>query len=765
MQSDTATLYCPSCQTINPESYQFCQQCRTLLPRRYLWVIGGSELLRRGELLAGRYLVKSKQIVLDTQPGLVPEVAGAIPEAIEPYLKLAAYSLHVPQVYSLVSLPRQAPIVLLEQAPIYPAGAICDDRVGALMPGLTTVWKQSLAMRQLSWLWQMAFLWQPLISFQVASTLLQPDLLRVEGTLLRLQELHLDGRRAPTLKDLGRLWQTWKPGIQPEVEEFFTELCHQLQQGQVYHPEQLLMLLDRALAICGKNQTRKLQIATLTDQGPSRQRNEDACFPTHGTVLQVLNPGTPEATPADRSGLVIVCDGIGGHEGGNVASNLAITSVQQHLQPLLQPTVLAPQTLLTELEQAALIANDGISQRNDLEQRQERQRMGTTLVMAVAHGHELYLSHVGDSRAYRVTATGCHQITLDDDLAAREVRLGYTIYRQAVQQPGAGSLVQALGMSSSALLHPTVQRFVVEEDCLFLLCTDGLSDRDRVEEYWQTELLPVLQGTIDVATACQRLVSLANHLNGHDNVTVGLLHFRVVDRPLPPTPVAASLAQLPQRGEVGMVEPSSLQSELPGQTTRVIGQRSSSPVLLSLVGLLALVVAGSLLAYLLVPDLRAWVASIAGITSTSEPPPTPVPSFSPPATPPAPPPLAPPPLATGRLLQVKTVKTDSSGRALPLMLVSQPRATSPSPVNSLPAVGIPVGSVLQIASRQAIPDQGVWLKLRVCSIPGGTSPPPQATNVEGWIEEATIASLVSQNLALNATQLGKCAPSAPTNSK
>jgi protein phosphatase len=160
--------------------------------------------------------------------------------------------------------------------------------------------------------------------------------------------------------------------------------------------------------------------------------------------------------------------------------------------------------------------------------------------MAVGHQHEMYIAHVGDSRAYWITRTGCHQITLDDDVAAREVRLGYAVYREALQQPSAGSLVQAIGMSAS--VHPTVQRFVLDEDCIFLLCSDGLSDYDLVDRCWQTDILPILDGSIDVATATQHLVELGNNLNGHDNITVALVHCQVnVQEPQAPLNYSRSL--------------------------------------------------------------------------------------------------------------------------------------------------------------------------------------------------------------------------------
>jgi serine/threonine protein phosphatase PrpC len=270
---------------------------------------------------------------------------------------------------------------------------------------------------------------------------------------------------------LGQLWLQWAPTARPEIARFLAALCHQMIQKQIRTPEQLMAQLDRGLTVCGRSQARLAQIATRTDQGPSRQRNEDACYPLSGTAFSVpLHPGEAHKT------LTLVCDGIGGHEGGDVASNLTIATIQERIQALEIDVVLQqPDNLMAELEQSVCIANDLICQRNDQERRTDRQRMGTTLVMALARGHEIYITHIGDSRVYWITRTGCYQITVDDDVASREVRLGYALYRDAVQQPVAGSLVQALGMSSSATLHPTVQRLILDEAGVFLLCSEGLS--------------------------------------------------------------------------------------------------------------------------------------------------------------------------------------------------------------------------------------------------------------------------------------------------
>ncbi|HEY9704626.1 MAG TPA: hypothetical protein V6C58_19450, partial [Allocoleopsis sp.] len=182
-----------------------------------------------------------------------------------------------------------------------------------------------------------------------------------------------------------------------------------------------------------------------------------------------------------------------------------------------------------QLESAVKLANDRICERNDQERRSDRGRMGTTVVMTLGDEHQVYIAHVGDSRVYRISKTGCHQVTLDDDVASREVRLGYYLYRDTLQHSASGALVQALGMSPSGNLHPNVQRLITDEECIFLLCSDGLSDYDRVDQYWEKEILPILTKSknISLSDLGRKLIEIANTKNGHDNVTVGLVHCEI----------------------------------------------------------------------------------------------------------------------------------------------------------------------------------------------------------------------------------------------
>ena len=791
MQNDAATLQCSNdfCKAPNCQTDKFCQQCGTPLIKRYLWAVGelrsqsaeellsgartsavpfedegaGIEAYKLGDLVDARYLLigdlvdadyplKSNRIFLDTKPGLSPERPIEISNAIKPYLRLVTYQLQIPQVYGLVTLGKghATEVLLLEQAPIYTDAV---PLAGQLMPELTGAWKEATSMRQLNWLWQWATLWQPLSSEGVASSLLAPQLLRVEGSLLRLLQLRQDDSSAPySLPQLGQLWKSQLlPGAQRVIADFLEKICQALIQGEVRYSQELVAILDQGLASVGRSQARTLNISTNTDTGPSRQRNEDACYPPSGTSI---------TSPPAQEALAIVCDGIGGHEGGNVASNLAIETIQQQVQKIpLDDSDLNPTSLISNLEDSACAANDRISQRNDNEHRHDRQRMGTTLVMALAHAHEVYITHIGDSRAYWITRTGCHQVTLDDDVASREVRLGYAVYGDALQHASSGSLVQALGMSSSAALHPTVQRFVLDEDCVFLLCSDGLSDYDRVEQCWETEILPILDGKVDVAAAGARLVEIANTQNGHDNVTVGLVHCQVSSFE-PESTLSDSLAilangssALAAPAEVTVLQdantPKSARNDDSMLDTHLLssqhtGRRNFTPVLLGLILLL-----GGLLVYL------SKQGSPFSLLITTDPSPSvapsPTSSLSPAVEPPEPKQTVAVRLESGALIQIPN-KINLGERE------NRPSAIAPNIQSSLVRHkgSVPAGSVLKVVDR---PEPDDFLKLRICSIPStGTleaakQKPPQQTPPSSRNVESLPTASDSKQLGTNSGQL------------
>ena len=535
------TLQCQNLTCLSPNALtnRFCEKCGTPLVKRYLWMMGDwvRSYYRVGELIDDRYLVKQPQIVLDTKPAQAPQAPDEPPSWISLYLKLLPFHLHIPQVYGYIPSPDERlnmDIWLLEY------GTIPLDETGELiypqlLPTLAEVWSQASDLRQIHWLWQMAKLWYPLQKKAMVSSLLNPFLTRVNNQLLLLLELSKDEATTPNLRNLGAFWAGLIPTAAANIQDFLASLTQELESGDLDRPESLIAILDYALQHYGRGQERTYEIFTCTDTGPVREHNEDACYPPANQAITLSNGQNP---------LAIVCDGIGGQEGGEIAAQLAIETLPREINQ--SPTTdiqVYPDSHSLVLEQAIRVTNDLISQRNDQESRQDRRRMGTTLVMAFGQAQEMYAAHVGDSRIYWITAQGCHQVTVDDDLADREVKLGYLLYRDAIQYPNAGALVQALGMGSATNLHPTVQRLIVDQDCVFLLCSDGLSDYDRVEQYWDSEILPLLRGEKTVTAVGESLLQLANQKNGHDNSTIALVYCRVVPAAEPVTPLVYAQAK------------------------------------------------------------------------------------------------------------------------------------------------------------------------------------------------------------------------------
>jgi protein phosphatase len=494
----------------------------------------------------------------DTQPASAPPTPTQLPDAVLPYLRLHPYRLHLPTPFGFCSLEDAdaAEVLLLENIPV--------DRKGQWFPAIAQGWQGATAVRQVYWLWQLLELWTPLVEAGVASSLLKSENIRVEGWRVRLQELIADDpATAPSLAQLATTWH-WLPESHPQSVDRLQQLAEQMQQATDESAEAIATAFNQLLLEQAVQLPLKLTVAGATTTGPQRNHNEDACYPmTIGTEPPLNDPLVPN--------LAIVCDGIGGHAGGEVASQLAMRSLQLQVLAMLgeiaeEPEITPPHVVAQQLEAIVRVANNLIAEQNNLQGREARQRMGTTLVMALqlpqsisptaqtldqidqsqgmGNSHELYLVHVGDSRAYWLTPHYCHLLTVDDDVAAREVRLKRNLHQIALRRSDAGALTQALGTRDGELLHPTVQRFILEENGLLLLCSDGLSDGDRIERHWETMTNLVLRQNTPLEAAVQYWIDLANSKNGHDNTSVVLLHCQVSTEPTPLDSAYPELIQL-----------------------------------------------------------------------------------------------------------------------------------------------------------------------------------------------------------------------------
>jgi protein phosphatase len=501
---------------------------------RYLWAADPQAAwIPADKLVENRYHVMAPQLWLDTKSTERPEALWPLPDRARPYAHLSRYRLHLPQLYGFCSLGRagnSVEIPLLDNVPI--------DINGALLPALTEVWPNGTALQQIHWLWQIVNLWQPLVDTGVGYSLLDGKNIRVQDWRIRLCELLPDAANPAGRSNvigLAGLWQTLVPQAQPAVVEAIEPLMTQMQVGKI-------AVADLALAIndCLLTQAAALPltvtIAGGTDPGNDRH-NEDSYYPP-----------TPELGQPLSKHLGIICDGVAGHEGGEVASQMAVQSLQLQMQVLLQDIgqetdILTPTQSIEHIQAVLRVVNNLISNQNDEQNRQSRRRMATTLVMAmqlpqqvrtpknsedgIGNSHEIYIAHVGDSRAYWITRNSCQLLTVDDDVAQREVQRGKSMPWQAAGRIDAGSLTQALGMKDSANLQPMVQRLMAIEDGVLLLCSDGLSDRRLVERSWSDYVPLILDGELPLDTAVAEWIQQARMDNGHDNASLVLMHCNV----------------------------------------------------------------------------------------------------------------------------------------------------------------------------------------------------------------------------------------------
>jgi serine/threonine protein phosphatase PrpC len=276
--------------------------------------------------------------------------------------------------------------------------------------------------------------------------------------------------------------------------------------------------------------------AGKTDVGKQRDRNEDDFI----TIFQTRNiDGKSQISDRSDRGLFVLCDGMGGHEGGEIASAIAVNSISEQFRPFWIDTLPGERTLTEIISNA----NQAIFTKNESEQRLSLGRMGTTMVMLAIHDLDVMIAHVGDSRIYKVTnnpirsnqqkfpptnpeylseTAKLEQITRDHEVLNQLLDLGLDL-ESAQSRPDAHQLTQAMGPHPSDILDPDIKSFSLTESTLFLLCSDGLCDNDAIEQNWETHLLPILNRQIDIQTGVDNLIELGNKVNGHDNLTVILV--------------------------------------------------------------------------------------------------------------------------------------------------------------------------------------------------------------------------------------------------
>lgn len=262
-----------------------------------------------------------------------------------------------------------------------------------------------------------------------------------------------------------------------------------------------------------------LEDAGLTDIGTQRDHNEDY----FGIQTRIEKQENLLGRQVQGRGFYIVCDGMGGHAAGEVASALSVETMQNFFKKHWDDGLPDEDTI----KQAIWTTNQKVYDINLRNSRSGSGRMGTTLVMVLVQNNRAAIAHVGDSRIYRISRKwNLEQLTVDHEVGQREIQKGVEP-EIAYGRADAYQLTQAIGPRDNTFVNPDVHFIDINEDCLFLLCSDGLSDNNLLEESWEKYLLPLLSSRANLEQGVKELVELANERNGHDNITAVLVRVRV----------------------------------------------------------------------------------------------------------------------------------------------------------------------------------------------------------------------------------------------
>ncbi|MGI9234178.1 MAG: Stp1/IreP family PP2C-type Ser/Thr phosphatase [Woeseiaceae bacterium] len=251
----------------------------------------------------------------------------------------------------------------------------------------------------------------------------------------------------------------------------------------------------------------KIDFAELTDTGRVREHNEDAI----GSVPEI--------------GLMVLADGMGGYNAGEVASGIAVQIVTDLAEVGATREERDDVDPHSGMMRQSIVLRDAVYRANKIiyqtaQSQTHCEGMGTTIVACMYYDDRVSIAHVGDSRAYRLRDGKLEQVTMDHSLLQELVDRGFYSEEEAQRSTNRNYVTRALGV------EPVVEVEVHEHDVLpgdvYLLCSDGLPDMVEDDDIHLT--ISTFNASLDVVG--QQLVDLANDHGGRDNISVMLAQIK-----------------------------------------------------------------------------------------------------------------------------------------------------------------------------------------------------------------------------------------------
>lgn len=235
-----------------------------------------------------------------------------------------------------------------------------------------------------------------------------------------------------------------------------------------------------------------MQIFAKTDIGKERKINEDFFY-----VSEMEN----------ENQLVILADGMGGYNAGEVASKTATQAVKEYVQKHFSKDNIE-ETIKQSIEYANKVVHDKAKKKKELD------GMGTTLDVCLIYNNKIYVGHIGDSRVYKITKGKMQKITRDDSYVQTLIEDGTITKEEAFNHPKKNMITKALGCMGD--VEPSIYIETFEKDDIILMASDGLTNMVKEEE-----ILQII--TKNPEEAVDNLIQKANDNGGYDNITVVII--------------------------------------------------------------------------------------------------------------------------------------------------------------------------------------------------------------------------------------------------
>jgi PPM family protein phosphatase len=244
----------------------------------------------------------------------------------------------------------------------------------------------------------------------------------------------------------------------------------------------------------------KIRFVGMTDTGKVREHNEDTI-----------------ATD-ENIGLLVLADGMGGYNAGEVASGIAVKTVLNLIREQVEREDLTVLDKDSGMTRPSIILRDAIHRANKIIYQTARSQpqcegMGTTIVAALFFDNRVSIAHVGDSRMYRLRSDRFEQVTMDHSLLQELVDRGFYSAEEAQRAANKNYVTRALGVEPNVEVE--LQEAVVQKGDVYVLCSDGLSDMVEDDDIHLT--ISTFSANLD--TVAKQLIQLANDNGGRDNVS------------------------------------------------------------------------------------------------------------------------------------------------------------------------------------------------------------------------------------------------------